>query len=314
MGRNTRSGTEPSSTWMRSAADASELLVRAPARAVTPRPRDRRAVVRRGGGRAGARRAERGRGPSRVGRPVRVPAGCGGDPRRRVPVPGARRSRSSRTRRDTCIRLSSCFALVPLTPLPVPVASALVAVAMLALVGLTLYVVGVRDARCYAAALLWVPAISGVLLSNVSIPLAFALAVLWRYRDAIWPPAAALGLAVSAKLLLWPMYVWMLATRRLRAAALSLAIGLAVTAGRMGGDRIRRARRLPGPAAAAVGDPVRAELLVRRDRGGARSPERGRPGPHARDRARSARALRRRTRGAATKCARSPALSQRRSR
>ena len=58
---------------------------------------------------------------------------------------------------------------------------------MLALVGLTLYVVGVRDARCYAAALLWVPAISGVLLSNVSIPLAFALAVLWRYRDAVWP-------------------------------------------------------------------------------------------------------------------------------
>ena len=121
------------------------------------------------------------------------------------------------------------FLLVPLTPLPVPLASALVAIAMLALVGLTLYVVGVRDGRCYAAALLWVPAISGVLLSNVSIPLALALAVVWRYRDEVWPPAWALGLAVSAKFLLWPMYVWMLATRRLRAAVLSLAIGLAVT-------------------------------------------------------------------------------------
>ena len=54
---------------------------------------------------------------------------------------------------------------------------------------------------------------------------------LWRYRDAVWPSAAALGLAVSAKLLLWPMYVWMLATRRLRAAALSVVIGLAVTLG-----------------------------------------------------------------------------------
>ena len=87
---------------------------------------------------------------------------------------------------------------------------------MLALSSLTLRVLEIRDLRCYAAALLWVPTISGVLLGNVSIPLAFALAVVWRYRDAVWPPAVALGLAVSAKLLLWPMFVWTLATRRLR--------------------------------------------------------------------------------------------------
>ena len=49
---------------------------------------------------------------------------------------------------------------------------------------------------------------SGVLLANVSIPLAFALAVAWRYRDACGEPAWALGLAVSAKLLLWPLLVW----------------------------------------------------------------------------------------------------------
>jgi hypothetical protein len=121
------------------------------------------------------------------------------------------------------------FALLPLTPLPVPLAAALVAAGMIALLLATLRVLGIRDIRCYAAALLWVPAISGVLLSNISIPLAFALAVLWRYRDAVWPPAISLGLSVSAKLLLWPMFVWMLATRRLRAAGLSVALGLAVT-------------------------------------------------------------------------------------
>ena len=71
---------------------------------------------------------------------------------------------------------------------------------MLALLGLTLWLLEVRDVRCYAAALLWVPSISGVLLANVSIPLAFALAVLWRYRDRVWPPGLALGLSVSAKL------------------------------------------------------------------------------------------------------------------
>ena len=121
------------------------------------------------------------------------------------------------------------FALVPLTPLPVGVASALVAAGLVALLLLTLRVLEVRDVRCYAAALLWVPSISGVLLGNVSIPLAFALAVTWRYRDRVWPPAVALGLSVSAKLLLWPMFVWLAATRRLRTALVAVALGLLVT-------------------------------------------------------------------------------------
>jgi hypothetical protein len=121
------------------------------------------------------------------------------------------------------------FALVPLTPLPVGVASALVAAGLVALLLLTLRVLEVRDLRCYAAALLWVPSISGVLLGNVSIPLAFALAVVWRYRDRVWPPAVALGLSVSAKFLLWPMFVWMAATRRWRTAALAVALGVVVT-------------------------------------------------------------------------------------
>ncbi len=70
---------------------------------------------------------------------------------------------------------------------------------------------------------------SGVLLGNVSIPLAFALAVAWRYRETVWRPAVAVGLAVSAKLLLWPVFVWMVATRRLRAVALAALIGVVVT-------------------------------------------------------------------------------------
>ena len=120
--------------------------------------------------------------------------------------------------------------LLPLAPLPVGVAAALVAIGMVALILLTLRVLEVEDPRCYAAALLWVPSISGVLLSNLSIPLAFALAVSWRYRNGVLPPALALGLSVSAKLLLWPMLVWMLATRRVKAVVSALLIGVAVTA------------------------------------------------------------------------------------
>ena len=87
------------------------------------------------------------------------------------------------------------FVLLPLTVLPVPLAAGLVAAGMIALLLLTLRLLEVRDVRCYAAALLWVPAISGVLLSNLSIPLAFALAVMWRYRDSVGPSAIALGLS-----------------------------------------------------------------------------------------------------------------------
>jgi len=88
---------------------------------------------------------------------------------------------------------------------------------------------GVTDPRCYAAAFLWMPTMSGVLLANVSIPLALAAAVVWKYRDHVWPPAVALGLTVSAKLLFWPLFVWTLATRRLRATAFAIALGLGVT-------------------------------------------------------------------------------------
>jgi Glycosyltransferase family 87 len=121
------------------------------------------------------------------------------------------------------------FVLLPLTVLPVGVASTLVAAGMIALLLLTLRVLEVRDIRCYAATLLWVPAISGVLLSNLSIPLAFALALMWRFRDDVWPSSIALGLAVSAKLLLWPMFVWTLATRRFATFALAVLVGFAVT-------------------------------------------------------------------------------------
>jgi len=121
------------------------------------------------------------------------------------------------------------LALLPLTALPIDVVAILVALGMLALVGLTLYLLGVREVACYAAAVLWMPTASGVILSNLSIPLALALALVWRYRDSAWPSAAALGLSVSAKLLLWPMFVWMVATRRLRAAVLALILGVAVT-------------------------------------------------------------------------------------
>jgi alpha-1,2-mannosyltransferase len=120
-------------------------------------------------------------------------------------------------------------ALLPLTKLPIDLVALIVTAGMLAMLFLTLRLLGIRDTRCYAAAVLWMPVASGVLLANVSIPLALALAVTWRYRDRGREPAIALGLAVSAKLLLWPMLVWTLVTRRVRTTLWALAVGTSVT-------------------------------------------------------------------------------------
>ena len=119
--------------------------------------------------------------------------------------------------------------LVPLTKLPIDLVALVVTAGMLAMLWLTLRLLGIRDVRCYAAAVLWMPVASAVLLANVSIPLALALAVIWRYRDRVREPAVALGLAVSAKLLLWPLLVWTLATRRVGTTLWALAVGASVT-------------------------------------------------------------------------------------
>jgi hypothetical protein len=95
-------------------------------------------------------------------------------------------------------------------------------------------VIGVRDARCFAAVLIWAPGFNALEMANVSAVLALAVALLWRYREALWRPAVALGLAVSTKLFLWPLLVWAVATRRYRVAGLAVAIGLAVTIGAWG--------------------------------------------------------------------------------
>lgn len=121
------------------------------------------------------------------------------------------------------------MALLPLTPLPIEAVAVLMALGMLGLVGLTLWILGVRDLRCYAAAALWMPVASGVLLSNLSIPLAFALAVAWRYREDVGRSAGALGLSVSSKLLLWPLLLWSIARGHVRTVAWAVVLGLGVT-------------------------------------------------------------------------------------
>ena len=89
-----------------------------------------------------------------------------------------------------------------------------------------IFAAGVRDWRCYGVALLWPPVFSAIETGTPTLWLALAAALAWRYRDRVVAPAAAIGLALALKLFLWPLVVWLAATRRLRAAAFSLLVGM----------------------------------------------------------------------------------------
>jgi glycosyl transferase family 87 len=102
--------------------------------------------------------------------------------------------------------------------------------ALAALMG-ALAVLGVRDARCYAAALVWGSTSAALELLNLTAFLAFALACVWRYRSTLWPLASLLGLAIATKLFLWPLALWALATGRSRAVVRAAIIGVVVTFG-----------------------------------------------------------------------------------
>lgn len=101
--------------------------------------------------------------------------------------------------------------------------SVLLAAALLA----TPWVMGVRDWRVYGIVALWPSGIASVQAGNVTPLLALLLAVAWATRSRRILPGVAIGLCVALKLFLFPMVVWLVATRRWAAAAAATALSLA---------------------------------------------------------------------------------------
>lgn len=119
------------------------------------------------------------------------------------------------------------LASVPLSLLPVRLADVVFLVVSVAAILGGFRLLGVRDRRAVAVALLACPAFSGALLGNVSPLLFLGTAAVWRWRDRVVPPGAAVAAVVAGKVFLWPLAVWMIATRRSRA----FAVGCVMTAG-----------------------------------------------------------------------------------
>jgi hypothetical protein len=94
-------------------------------------------------------------------------------------------------------------------------------------IALALWLLGVRDWRCYALTADYPFVKSAVVFGTAAPLLLLAVAVGWRWRDDIVQSGAAVGAAVALKLFLWPLAVWLVVTRRIRTAVAGVAFAVA---------------------------------------------------------------------------------------
>ncbi len=118
---------------------------------------------------------------------------------------------------------------VPFALLPVKVGAVIFGCLLAACIAATLRLLRIRDRRLYSIAFLLLPVALGIRLGTFSPVLALLVAVLWRYRDRTRPAGLAFAAIVVSKLFLAPLVVWLLVTRRWRAAVLGSAVAAAVT-------------------------------------------------------------------------------------
>ena len=117
--------------------------------------------------------------------------------------------------------------MVPFGALSFGAAATLFTLILLAASATALYLLGVRDLRCYGAFFASPAALEGIRLGTLSPLLMLGLALVWVWRDKALRCGCCLAVVAASKLLFIPAGIWLLATRRFRAlmwAAASLGL------------------------------------------------------------------------------------------
>jgi hypothetical protein len=70
------------------------------------------------------------------------------------------------------------------------------------------------------------PTISAIHLGTVTLVLVLGVALLWRWRDHAVRAGIVLGLVVALKLVLWPLVLWLVITRRFKGALVAAGSSL----------------------------------------------------------------------------------------
>jgi alpha-1,2-mannosyltransferase len=123
----------------------------------------------------------------------------------------------------------AAFGMLPFAALPFAVGATLFLVFSIGAIIVSLRLLNVRDWRCHGAVFASVPVVAGTSLGAFSPFLLLGAAAAWRYRDRVSRVAPVVAVLIVAKLFLWPLWFWLVYTRRFAAAAASAALGLGAT-------------------------------------------------------------------------------------
>jgi alpha-1,2-mannosyltransferase len=126
---------------------------------------------------------------------------------------------------------STAILFAPFAELPLTVAQVLMLVLGAAAIFVALRLLDVRDWRCYGVAVMSSPSVNTFGLGAVTSFLLVGIAAAWRYRDRPALTGALVGLTAVGKLFLWPVGLWLLVTRRVRAAMVAVAVAAVLVVG-----------------------------------------------------------------------------------
>ena len=121
--------------------------------------------------------------------------------------------------------------IAPFAALPHEAGRAVVLLLTLACVPLALRLLRVRDWRCYGLALLTAPVVNAVSLGALSSVLLLGVVAAWRYRDRRHLAAIVIAVTAVAKLFVWPLFVWLFVSRRVRTALEASAFAVLLLVG-----------------------------------------------------------------------------------
>jgi len=116
----------------------------------------------------------------------------------------------------------------PFAVLPYAVAKAIFVIASALALGLALWILRVRDWRCYGVAFASPAVLTSISIGTLTPLMVLAAAGAWALRRTRFGAGIAIGPGVALKLFLWPLVLWLWLSGR-RAAALAAA-GIAVVA------------------------------------------------------------------------------------
>jgi hypothetical protein len=123
--------------------------------------------------------------------------------------------------------LAALLAL-PLAPLSAGAAGALAAAGLISAAAATLFVLGVRDWRCYGAMFASYAVLGAIQTGNLTLVVGLGAALAWRWRDRPWPAALALAVPLALKLYAWPLLAFFVVARRAGTAVRALAAAVAL--------------------------------------------------------------------------------------